>query len=204
MAPPVATSSSAFQTVWNVRYSAPFHQPIRGSEKGIGNLVFVTLQPKVQLRSTFQRSRGIICKRLAPFSLERSGHTCGRPSRPYGPHPPSLPRCAPSLSHSFAALPRHTRPYGAPHSPLRRSPFTPSLRSRPSSHMLPRCAPSQAGAPRGSPLAHAKTIISSLQALLYSSTPNSLLQLTLYCRLNPLRTTTIILSLPNTTLFLDA
>jgi len=117
MAPPVATSSSAFQTVWNVRYSAPFHQPIRGSEKGIGNLVFVTLPPKVQLRSTFQRSRGIICKRLAPFSLERSGHTCGRPSRPYGPHPPSLPRCAPSLSHSFAALPRHTRPYGAPHSP---------------------------------------------------------------------------------------
>ncbi len=33
MAPPVAISSSAFQTVWNVRYSLPFHQPIRRSEK---------------------------------------------------------------------------------------------------------------------------------------------------------------------------
>ncbi len=46
MVPPVAIMVSAF------------HQPIRGSEKGIGNLVFVTLPQEVQLRSTFQRSRG--------------------------------------------------------------------------------------------------------------------------------------------------
>jgi hypothetical protein len=56
---------------------------------------------------TVQRSRGIICKRLAPFTLEHSGHSCAAslshlrcsPTRPYGPHP-SL-----RSAHSLAALP---------------------------------------------------------------------------------------------------
>jgi len=94
----------ACQRVWNVRYSAMFHQPIEGSEKGIGNSVFVTLSQEIQLRFTFQRFRGIICKRLAPFSMKR------RASSPrFLPLTPSLrslkaapPEGSPLLTQSYS------------------------------------------------------------------------------------------------------
>ena len=85
--------TTAFHPLWNVRYSCTFQQPIRGVKRGIGHLLFVTLPPEVQLRSTFQRSRGIISKRLAPFSLER-------PGPPVSP----LPRCAHSPIPSLRSV----------------------------------------------------------------------------------------------------
>jgi len=143
----VSISAPPCQTVWNVRYSLPFHQPIRGSEKGIGNLVFVTLPPKIPLRSTFQRSRGIISKgwHLFPWNA------CVRSSFPHPlahcVHSLSALRPSPSLRSAFPSVSAHyvhLHSFGA-HSHLRRRSGVHPLASQPG------------------PIAHAFIIISSLR-----------------------------------------
>ncbi len=79
---------------WHVVLTSVFHERIRARTERMCQPSFVLLLLEVTLRSTFQRSRGIIVKRLSPFSLERPGFTSGSP-----PARPSL---------SLAALPHQS------------------------------------------------------------------------------------------------
>ena len=76
------TSSLRSRGRWHVVITSDATRPIGERTGMMFQPSFVLLLLKVTLRSTFQRSRGIIVKRLAPFSLERSGFTSVEPPLP--------------------------------------------------------------------------------------------------------------------------
>ncbi len=118
---------------WHVVLTSVFHERIRARTERMCQPSFVLLLLEVTLRSTFQRSRGIIVKRLSPFSLERPGFTSGSP-----PARPSLSLAA--LPHqSLATLTQYCRST-AFHSIVYCAPYA-SLRSWSGDHPEgPRCS----------------------------------------------------------------
>jgi hypothetical protein len=116
-----------------------------------------TFTAEVSLRSTFQRSRGIIKKRLAPFHLERPGFTSRCPQTSLTLNDVhSLATVSPSLHTAPSSLPLTRYARSICRSTAFHSRIHPSLRSG--------CARRPSGPPHGlattqrAPVAHAQPV----------------------------------------------
>ena len=92
-----ALRSSAFHTVWNADFDQRSTGPIREREEVDDSTFPSLLLWNVALRSTFQRSRGIIRKGWHLFSLERPGYRSCSTLPPSSINPELLPQSLSTL-----------------------------------------------------------------------------------------------------------